>query len=254
MNRARIRRKERIGEQFVLFELEEERIAAQAQPGQFVMVRPFEEISDPLLPRPFAILRTRGTCFTLLFEITGRGTFLLSHLEAGDDLLVLGPLGRGFSLDASSGILVGGGRGIVPLVFLASVFTERGIPFSFFVGVRRKGELSLLRVLDGFPGVLWSCEEKVTGGFCGTVLDLLERHLNTILEDSTRVYSCGPEGMLKKMAAIFSGREDRVEVSLEARMGCGFGVCLGCVVPRKNGGYWHVCSDGPVFKLSEVVL
>ncbi|MBC7218394.1 MAG: dihydroorotate dehydrogenase electron transfer subunit [Candidatus Caldatribacterium sp.] len=254
MKLSRVRRKERIGERFVLLELEESGIAAQAKPGQFVMVRPFQEVFDPLLARPFAVLRTQGDSFTLLFEVTGRGTALLARAEPGDVLSVLGPLGRGFSLDASSGVLIAGGRGIVPLVFLALEFLKRTIPSLFFVGVRERKELALLRVLEGIPEVFWSCEEKVAGGFCGTVLDLVRRHLDAVFKSDAKVYACGPEGMLRKLKEIFSGREEKVEVSLETRMGCGFGVCLGCAVPKKGGGYWHVCSDGPVFKLSEVML
>ncbi|MCS7242289.1 dihydroorotate dehydrogenase electron transfer subunit [Candidatus Caldatribacterium sp.] len=254
MRLAQIRKKEKVGERFVLLEVEEESIATRAKPGQFVMVRPFEGVYDPILPRPFAILRTEGNCFTLLFEIVGRGTFLLSHLEPGDNLRVLGPLGRGFSLETPRAVLIGGGRGIVPLVFLAIEFTKRGIPFAFFAGFREKGELSLLRVLEGITDISWSCEEKVAGGFCGTVLGLFEKHLDVVCQSNTRIYACGPEGMLRGLAKALQGKEEVTEVSLEARMGCGFGVCLGCVVPRKNGGYWHVCSDGPVFRLSEVVL
>lgn len=254
MKLARVRKKERIGERFVLLELEERSIATQAQPGQFVMVRPVGEVYDPLLPRPFAVLRTEGERFTLLFEVTGRGTLLLSRLEPGDTLQVLGPLGRGFSLKVSSGVLIAGGRGVVPLVFLALEFTKRRIPFSFFVGVREKKELALLRVLDDIGEVFWSCEERVSGGFCGTVLGLFERCLDTVLKGDVKIYACGPEGMLRGLAKMFAGKEEIVEVSLETRMGCGFGVCLGCAIPKRSGGYWHVCSDGPVFKLSEVVL
>lgn len=254
MNLARIRKKERIGERFVLFEIEDKDIAVRAQPGQFVMVRPFEGIYDPLLPRPFAILRAEGDCFTILFEIVGRGTSLLSRLEPGDGLYVLGPLGRGFSLEAPSAILIAGGRGVVPLVFLALELTKRATPLSFFLGVRERKELALLRVLEGVSEISWSCEERVAGGFCGTVLELFEKHLDATLRGEVRIYACGPEGMLRALSRMLTGKEETTEVSLEARMGCGFGVCLGCAIPKRNGGYWHVCSDGPVFKLSEVVL
>lgn len=254
MSLAWILRKERIGERFVLFELEEERIASQARPGQFVMVRPFREITDPLLARPLAVLRVEEERFSLLFEVVGKGTMLLSHLEPGDSLEVLGPLGRGFSLEASSGILLAGGRGVVPLVFLALEFQKRDIPFSFFVGVRGRKDLAILRILEGIPRVLWSCEEAVAGGFCGTVLELVQKCMGETLGEGTKVYACGPEGMLRELVKIFPGREEEVEISLETRMGCGFGVCLGCAVMRKGGGYWHACSDGPVFRLSEVIV
>jgi dihydroorotate dehydrogenase electron transfer subunit len=254
MSFARICRKERFGERFVCFELEEGDIASQARPGQFVMVRPSFRVFDPLLPRPFAVLSANHDRFSLLFEVVGKGTELLSYLEVGDVVEVLGPLGRGFSLDAPFGILLAGGRGLVPLVFLAREFEKRGIPFSFFLGVRKRKDLALLRLLEDLPRVLWSCEEAVSGGFCGTVLDLVGKCLERALWRGARIYACGPEGMLRELATVFPGKEEDIEVALEARMGCGFGVCLGCAIPRRGGGYWHVCSDGPVFRLSEVVL
>lgn len=238
----------------MLLKLEEPFVASSARPGQFVMVRPFGALFDPLLPRPFAVMQVDGGYFFLLFEIVGRGTMLLSRLEVGDVVNVLGPLGRGFSLDASFALLVAGGRGLVPLVFLAHELERKKTPFLFFLGVRGKGDLALLRVLEGIPEILWACEER-TGGFCGTVLELVERwKAGTSLQEVTKIYACGPEGMLRKLAEIFPGKEEDIEVSLETKMGCGFGACLGCAVPRKGGGYWHVCSDGPVFRYAEVIL
>ncbi len=142
----------------------------------------------------------------------------------------------------------------MPLVFLAREFKKRSISFSFFLGVRERKDLALLRLLEDLPRVLWSCEEAVSGGFCGTVLDLVGKCLERALWQEARIYACGPEGMLRELATVFPGKEEDIEVALEARMGCGFGVCLGCAIPRRGGGYWHVCSDGPVFRLSEVVL
>jgi dihydroorotate dehydrogenase electron transfer subunit len=243
-----------LGENFVLLELEEPFVASSARPGQFVMVRPFGVLFDPLLPRPFAVMQVSGEHFSLLFEIVGRGTMLLSRLEVGDVVSVLGPLGRGFSLDTSFALLVAGGRGLVPLVFLAQELKRRKTPFLFFLGVRGRGDLALLHVFEGIPEILWACEEE-TGGFCGTVLELVEEwKKRASLQEVAKIYACGPEGMLRKLSEVFPEKEENIEVSLETKMGCGFGACLGCAVPRRGGGYWHACSDGPVFRYAEVIL
>ncbi|MGC8778227.1 MAG: hypothetical protein ACP5Q4_06070, partial [Candidatus Caldatribacteriaceae bacterium] len=144
----------------------------------------------------------------------------------------------------------------VPLHFLASCFARTGVLFTLFLGVKRKEELAFLELTGRFPSVFWSCEEETPGGFCGDVITLLERHLAAMsFPAGTRVYACGPEGMLKALQAVKLFQGVPVEASFESLMGCGFGVCLSCGVERKNTpGYYHVCKDGPVFPLSEVKL
>ncbi|MGQ9746357.1 MAG: iron-sulfur cluster-binding protein [Candidatus Caldatribacteriaceae bacterium] len=253
--KARIQRKSTFGTNLVLLELEEEGIASSVQPGQFVMVRVGEGL-DPFLRRPLGVMGVQGCSFTLLFEVVGRGTELLAQKRPGDQIDVLGPFGRGFSLSPSLGILVAGGRGVVPLHFLASKFASAGVPFLFFVGIKSQEELVLLRFVERFSSVYWSCEEKMEGGFCGDVVTLLEQHLSKmVIPSGSRVYTCGPEGMLQVLEKVEAIRDLPIEASLEALMGCGFGVCLGCGVKKLDGeGYYHVCQDGPVFLLSEVKL
>lgn len=226
-----------------------------ASPGQFVMVKVSEGF-DPFLRRPLGIMEVDGNTFTLLFEIVGRGTKMLAQKNVGEELDVLGPLGKGFSLSPSFGILVAGGRGIVPLYFLASTLARTGIPFVFLLGIRSREELPLLDFVRKFSPVFWSCEEEVPGGFCGDVVALLRQYLSSVsLPVGTRVYACGPEGMVRALCRVEMLRGIPVEVSLESLMGCGFGVCLSCGVEKKDGkGYYHVCKDGPVFLLSEVGL
>ncbi|MEN3186145.1 MAG: dihydroorotate dehydrogenase electron transfer subunit [Atribacterota bacterium] len=253
--KATIQSKRFLSEKFCMLTLTGDERIYSAYPGQFVMVKVSESF-DPFLRRPLGIMEVSGDTFTLLFEITGRGTKILAQRNLGEELDVLGPLGKGFSLSPSFGILVAGGRGIVPLYFLASTFTRTGVPFVFLLGIRDKEELFLLDFLKKFSPVFWSCEEEVPGGFCGDVVTLLERHLTSVsLPDGTRVYSCGPEGMVRALCKAEGLRNIPVEVSLESLMGCGFGVCLSCGVEKMDGeGYYHICKDGPVFLLSEVRL
>lgn len=253
--KALIRRKSVLERKLILLELEEESIASSAQPGQFVMVRVGDGL-DPFLRRPLGVMGVQDRSFTLLFEVVGRGTEFLAQKRPGDQIDVLGPFGRGFSLSPSLGILVAGGRGVVPLHFLASKFASAGVPFLFFVGIKGQEELALLRLLEKFPSLSWSCEEEVEGGFCGDVVTLLEQHLSKmVIPSGARVYACGPEGMLQVLEKVEAIRDLPIEASLEAFMGCGFGVCMSCGVKKRNGkGYYHVCRDGPVFLLSEVKL
>ncbi|MCX6091210.1 MAG: dihydroorotate dehydrogenase electron transfer subunit [Candidatus Atribacteria bacterium] len=244
------------GGSFVELELAGKEIARVSRPGQFVMIGAGQSY-DPFLKRPLGILSVQEDRFSLLFQIVGQGTKLLSQLQPGNTVSVLGPLGNGFSLHPSEAVLIAGGRGIVPLVFLASHFQQAGIPFTFFWGVKNELELVLASYLASFsPSCVLSCEEAVSGYGCGTVLTSFSSWEKTHpLRSGSRVYACGPQGMFRVMQKIpfFSGVP--VEVSLEARMGCGFGVCLGCAVKKKEGsGYVHVCKDGPVFLLPEVEL
>jgi len=253
--RSRIRHKKFLGETFCLLEIEAPSIVSSACPGQFVMVKVGEDL-DPFLRRPLGIMEVSGDTFTLLFEVVGRGTRALSQKNVGEEIDILGPLGRGFTLSPSLGILVAGGRGMVPLYFLASVFQKTGVPFVFFLGVKRREELVLLEYAGRFSSVFWSCEESAPGGFCGDVVRLLGEYLTSAsVPTGTRVYACGPEGMLRALRNLELLRGLPVEVSLESLMGCGFGVCLSCGVEKENElGYHHVCKDGPVFLLSEVKL
>lgn len=254
MKKAIIEEKKCWRERFIQLKLKEEEIAHCAQPGQFVMVK-VQEGFDPLLRRPLAVMKVEGDSFYLFWEVVGRGTKMLSSLNVGSRLEVLGPLGKGFSLSPSQALIVAGGRGITPLYFLASHFKENEIPFTFFLGVKNKEELFMVDFLQDFSGAyFWSCEEPVEGGFCGTVLSLFQDWLkDKSFSPGTRIYSCGPEEMLKSLYREEKIRDIPLEVSLETFMGCGFGVCMSCAVEKRDGaGYFHVCKDGPVFLAQEL--
>jgi len=139
-------------------------------------------------------------------------------------LRCLGPWGRDSPLTRLPGSSSPEDEGLCLLFFLPGSSKNDGIPFSFFLGVRERKDLALLRLIEDLPRVLWSCEEAVSGGFCGTVLDLVGKCLERALWQGAKIYACGPEGMLRELATVFPGKEEDIEVALEARMGCGFGV------------------------------
>jgi dihydroorotate dehydrogenase electron transfer subunit len=226
-----------------------------SQPGQFYMLRG-DWGADPLLGRPLSILGEdpkKGT-LRFLLKVVGEGTRRLHALQPGERVYGLGPLGRAFPIPALRGkpsVLVGGGVGVPPLVNLAKRFVEHGFPFCFLQGARTREDLLLLDELSelGVKPVLTT--EDGSEGIKGLVTAPLEKELAS----SQAVYACGPEGMLKAVAAMCRGKLS-CHLSLEARMGCGYGVCLGCVVAvEKNGKriYERVCQEGPVFD-GEAVL
>ncbi|MEW5765617.1 MAG: dihydroorotate dehydrogenase electron transfer subunit [Acidobacteriota bacterium] len=227
---------------------------AASQPGQFYMLRG-DWGADPLLGRPISILgedAEDGTVRFLVKEV-GEGTRRLCSLEPGAKVFGLGPLGRPFPLPppgAAPAALVGGGVGVPPMVYLAARLAERALPFRFFQGARTAADLLCLEDLAraGVDPVLTT--EDGSLGLRGLVTEPLRERL----AECSTVYACGPEGMLKAVQALCDGRVPSY-LSLEARMGCGYGVCLGCVVPVERNGrraYERVCAEGPVFE-GEVV-
>jgi len=227
-----------------------------SEPGQFYMLRG-DWGADPLLGRPLSILGENvadGTARFLL-KVVGRGTRRLFELEPGQRVFGLGPLGRPFPREAGGKgglVLVGGGVGVPPMVYLAGKLKEEGRAFTFLQGARTEQDLVLLEDLEAMEVEPVLTTEDGSRGRRGLVTeplkDLLERGADA-------VYACGPEGMLRAVADSCRGKV-ACHLSLEARMGCGYGVCLGCVVPVQRDGhrvYERVCKEGPVFD-GEAVL
>jgi|LFRM01.2.fsa_nt_gb dihydroorotate dehydrogenase electron transfer subunit len=228
-------------------------VAADAEPGQFVHVQTAPQMSrDPFLRRPLSIHECspqEGT-IALLYEVVGRGTHLLSHLQPGDEVDLLGPLGRGFTLvPGRRPVLVGGGMGLAPLLFLARRLREAGQRPAVLVGFRRGRDVVASEDFAALGCQVEIATEDGSVGFRGVVTTLLEKHLSS--EDA--VYACGPRPMLSALKDACQQAGAPLQVSLEERMGCGIGACLGCACPTPNG-YVRVCTEGPVFWAEEVDL
>ncbi|MHB1130830.1 MAG: dihydroorotate dehydrogenase electron transfer subunit [Chloroflexota bacterium] len=235
-------------------------LAQGARPGQFVHVR-VSSAADPLLRRPISLLRVgrsgqeRGGLapdeVALLIQVVGRGTAMLEGLRAGDQLDVMGPLGRPFTLDPRAGhlLMVAGGVGVAPLVMLADEALGSGQAVTLALGARSATGI--------FPAQLLPVEveyavatEDGSLGRQGLVTDLLP----PLLAWADQVYACGPMAMIRALARqpeLTAAK--RTQVSLEEHMGCAVGVCYGCVVDTRHGRK-RVCSEGPVFTLSELEL
>jgi len=234
-------------------------------PGQFVMLRETGR-SEPLLSRPLSVFgfkqRSDGAVLDLLYHIAGPGTALLATFSEGRAMTVLGPLGRGFSIlpESKRILFVAGGVGVAPLVYLLRsgvLSQEVHIPSRrFYLGARSAALLAGLEQLEG-ACELDLCTDDGSRGHRGPVTELLQRDLTTNLPDSeTMIYACGPTPMLHALSRVLAGRSIPCQISLEERMACGLGACLGCAVetfrPSGEKSYQRVCHDGPVFTLREI--
>jgi dihydroorotate dehydrogenase electron transfer subunit len=182
----------------------------------------------------------------------GYGTLWLSQQKKGDKLDLLGPLGNGFTVDSGSRnlLLVAGGIGIAPLVFLAERAKSQGKSVRLLLGARTAKGLYPNGLLPKGIEVELVTEDGSLGGK-GMVSEYVISHLDW----ADQVYACGPKAMYESIAREMSERRvsKPVQVSLEVRMGCGMGACYGCSIPTKQG-MKRVCLDGPVFDLNEVLL
>ena len=230
-------------------------IASPTQPGQFVMVRCGEggeyQLRRPLSLHQLAAQSTLSTRFALLFAVVGKGTRWLSQRQAGDNLDLLGPLGRGYSIYPTSHnlLLVAGGIGIAPLVCLAQQVLSQGCSLKLLLGAPTAVQLYPQRLLPS--GVeLTIATEDGSAGKRGLITDLLPDFIGW----ADQIFACGPTSMYQTMAIrkklLLMAKP--VQISLEVRMGCGLGVCYGCTIKTK-GGLRQVCKDGPVFDLDDIL-
>ncbi|MDD5691181.1 MAG: dihydroorotate dehydrogenase electron transfer subunit, partial [Candidatus Omnitrophica bacterium] len=195
----------------------------------------------------------------LLYEVVGRGTQILSEKRPGDLLDIIGPLGNGFEYlrktakpDSSQAVLVAGGMGVAPLVFLTEKI--KFISPLVLVGARKKEQVLCLREFKALGCKLIIATDDGSLGFKGKVTDLLKEILlkKSPADRPINIYACGPQPMLKAVAQLSCENNIASQLSLERHMACGFGACLGCVVPTR-AGYKRVCKDGPVFLGKELI-
>lgn len=218
-------------------------IASHAKPAQFVNL--FTHDDFMLMPRPFGVSEVDGDEVSVIFAVVGHGTEQLAGLQAGDTVDVLGPLGRGFNLKEDANyILVGGGLGVPPLIHAAQKLAEHDASFATAVFGYRNDHFAE-EYVSRYADWSWSIDDAE-----GNVVDLLNK-----LEqgDDLKAYdrkpiilSCGPLPMMKAVAAWAAERGIPAQLSMEQRMGCGYGTCVLCTIDTVDGRL-KVCSDGPVF-------
>jgi len=228
--------------------LEAPEIASVVQPGQFVMAKCG---GDNLLRRPFSIHQVNNgkTSLALLFSVVGKGTQGLSEQKEGSLIDLLGPLGNGFSINSTSRnlLLIAGGIGIAPLCFPAQVTLDQGYSITLLLGAATRAQLFPNHLIPSSVKCITATEDGSTGKR-GMITDLIPEYINW----ADQVFACGPGPMYRTMAKMPELRDKPVQISLEVRMGCGFGVCYGCTVKTK-AGFKQVCKDGPIFSLDDIL-
>jgi len=212
----------------------------------------------PLLRRPFSIHAADKQHTEIFFQVTGVGTGLLSQKRKDDALDIIGPLGKGFTtgteFNGKKVVVIGGGRGIAPLYFLALVLRSDGASVKIFYGGKTLEDLPVKKKIeqDGFD--LFCSTGDGSYGFEGLVSDYFAEELENI--DPAYIFSCGPEPMMEKIAGLAQKHRIRAEFSLESTMGCGIGACWSCVRRINKGGskeWTKVCEEGPVFKAEDIL-
>jgi dihydroorotate dehydrogenase electron transfer subunit len=242
-------------------EVEAPFVAERGLPGQFVMVKVSDGLA-PILRRPFGIYtinKDRGS-FEMIYRVVGEGTRLLSEMANGVSLDVLGPLGNGFDLGLAGDepLIVAGGVGVPPLYSLAQALVETGKRPVVIIGGRSAADLLSLEAFRAIGIEPLLATEDGSAGYKGYVTAIMEARLGDGKIPSA-VYSCGPTPMLRRVGDISMDRGIPCELSLEAVMACGFGVCLGCVVKTCSSDassehdFSRVCCEGPVFDAKEII-
>ena len=232
----------------IVFEAPE--IAKKAKPGQFTMVRCSDK-TDPLLRRPLSFHKITKTGFELLYEVVGKGTEILSKKKKGETLSVLGPLGNGFNVTSQdASFLVAGGMGIAPLLELARQLKKNTSKLAVFIGAKTKGHIVCAEDFKNLDAEIHVSTEDGSMGYKGLITDLLSEKIKSNA-NCPAIYACGPKAMLKSVSEIAKSCKTPCQVSLEARMACGTGACLGCAVETKNG-FKMACKDGPVFNGEDI--
>jgi len=231
--------------------LQTKEVAGKTKPGQFINL--YSSNNALLLPRPISICEvdTEKETITIVYAVVGKGTKEFSQLSQGNNINILGPLGNGFTIDEAEkeNIVVGGGVGTPPLLELVKHLKGNT---KIFLGFRSESYL-----VEEFKkyGEVYIATDDGSFGEKGTVVDLMNKHI----KNKGQIYSCGPKPMLKAVRDWSIKNNVKAQLSLEERMGCGFGACVGCVVKIKENneiGYVHkkVCKDGPIFLATEVIF
>lgn len=240
-------KKQRLSETIYDFTVRCPEMATKVKPGQFVHILCG---GDAYLRRPISICDvTDNKDVRFIFETRGKGTEALAKYRVGEKIDILGPLGNGFQVhqeDEDAILLIGGGIGIFPLLNLAKQLNGKA---TVLLGFRNKDAVMMTEEFRAVSKNVFVATDDGSCGFHGFVTDVMQNILAS--NPVSRVYTCGPTPMMKKIAEIAAEKEVPCQVSLEERMGCGVGACVTCTC-KVNGANKRVCKDGPVFDAKEV--
>lgn len=261
-----ILKNEEIQQLYFLMKVTLPREFSEPKPGQFVMIR-IAGLAEPFLGRPMSIYSFQRKKFSteieLLYRVAGKGTQILAGLMSGSQLEVHGPLGGSYATfpEKENIVFIAGGIGVAPLSLLAQYLCKNVCvspsQMSFYLGAQTSLAVVGLDKLKDLCYNIHICTDDGTLGQKSLVTSAFQKDMKKYDPANTALYACGPKPMMKALAGILGKRKFNCQVSLEERMACGVGACMGCAVAIKdrqgNVAYRRVCADGPVFNLEDVI-
>ena len=257
---AELLEKIKLKENIYHFKVKEPQIVKNSKPGNFIEIRVTDQV-EPFLRRPISIynLDKENGILEFIFQVKGKGTDLLSRKQIGDKIDIIGPLGYGtFKIDKYNKLaVIGGGIGIFPLYELAKEAKAEKKEVHCYLGFRNQDSVMLEKEFEEVTDNLLITTDDGSYAKKGFAIDYLMEDMTT--ENYDCIYACGPLPMLKAVQKYALENNIECQLSLEEKMACGLGVCLGCAVktaksPKEAPEYFHVCKGGPVFQAKDVEI
>jgi dihydroorotate dehydrogenase electron transfer subunit len=240
---------EKISNDIFLMELASGEFANDIQPGQFINISCNGQ-NNTYLRRPISIfdVNKEDRIISLLYKVVGKGTSYFTQLKPNENINVIGPLGNSFNTDYKRPLIIGGGIGVAPLKYLIRSFNSKNVVPDVVLGFSTNDQLEIVKLFKDVECNIHISTDEISEYFCGNSCQLASIILEKNNFDS--IYACGPKIMLMNLPKT----NLPTFLSLEEYMACGVGACLGCAVKNSQGGYSHVCKDGPIFEAKEVVI
>ena len=257
---AKILKNEQLKKDIFKITLKSPEIVKDARPGNFIEIRVSDQV-EPFLRRPISIynMNKENGILEMIFQVKGKGTEILSKKEEGSNIDIIGPLGYGtFKYDEYSSLaIIGGGIGVFPLYELAKCAQKENKNVNTYLGFRSKEFVLLENEFNNISDTLIVTTDDGSYAEKGFAINYLEKDIEQGKIDS--IYACGPLPMLRAVQKLAIEKDIPCQISLEERMACGLGVCLGCAVKKANSSaespeYLHVCKAGPVFNAKDVEI
>ena len=255
---AKLIDKKQIIKDIYKFSVDAKEIVELSRPGNFIEIRISNE-TDPFLRRPISIYnmdKEKGI-LEFIFQVKGKGTKILANKQIGEEIDIIGPLGYGtFKFDKYNNIsIIGGGIGIFPLYELAKQAKEKGKNINCYLGFRNKDFVMLEKEFEKVTNNLTIATDDGSYKNKGFAINYLKEDINKNKTDC--IFACGPIQMLREVQKYAIENNIDCQLSLEERMACGLGVCLGCAIKTSKSTkeapeYWHVCKAGPVFNAKDI--
>ena len=257
---AELVKKEQLKNDIFKFSVKAPEIVNDSKPGNFIEIRVSDQ-TEPFLRRPISIynLDKENGILEFIFQVKGKGTKILANKEAGEGIDIIGPLGFGtFKYENYNNIaIIGGGIGVFPLYELSKCAKNENKTVNTYLGFRNKDYVVLEEEFKNVSDKLIITTDDGSYGEEGFAINFLKEDLKK--QNIDCIYACGPLPMLKAIRNLAIEKDIPCQISLEEKMGCGLGVCLGCAVKtarstKENPEYWHVCKGGPVFQAKDVEI